>query len=162
LSYILYYTFNYFNHLYIFQMGDNQAISFTNKLHLKYPIFAVCIIGNYIVVAGGGGGKNFGVRNKVQSFEVKGGKLKAEPVYEIEYNDEIPVFIGSNPTLGLITTCINNLVVIYDFDAKDGSFVENLRLKVIEFYDHDLYANLNKFNEDNSLLAVGNTDGSLK
>ena len=38
--------------------------------YLDQPIFCLCVLKDYILVASGGGGKKFGVRNVIVSYKL--------------------------------------------------------------------------------------------
>ncbi len=130
--------------------------------YLEQPIFCLCTLNDFILVAGGGGGKKFGVRNKILSYKLINNQMSDEPCHTVEFEKEIPVFISSFEPYNIFSTCVDNITIFYKLDSATGVFSEIYRFKVMEFYNDDLYQSVCRFNNNGKLFASGSTDGTLK
>ena len=131
--------------------------------YLEQPIFCLCVLKDYVLVASGGGGKKFGVRNKIVSYRIiNDSKFSEEICHFAEYEKEIPVFISSYEPLNLFCTCIDNMTVFYNLDVSTGVFNEICRLKVMDFFDGDIYQSVCRLDNKGKFFAGGTTDGNLK
>ena len=130
--------------------------------YLEQPIFCLCVIKDYILVASGGGGKKFGVRNKIVSYRIIDDFKFSDAIHFAEFDKEIPVFISSYEPLNLFCTCIDNMTVFYTLDCSTGVFNEIMRLKVMDFFDGDVYQSVCRLDNKGKYFASGTTDGILK
>lgn len=131
--------------------------------YLEQPIFALGVLNDYVIIASGGGGKKYGVRNKILSYKIIEDKgFSEEPSHVVEFAQEIPVYIHTNEKTNYFCTCIDNLTVLYELNIQSGQFNEIFRLRVLEYFDLDVYLNLAKFDISGNYLGVGTTDGALK
>ena len=64
--------------------------------------------------------------------------------------------------LNLFCTCIDNLTVFYNLNNSNGVFEEIYRLKVMDFYDADIYQNVCRLDNKGQYMASGTSDGILK
>ena len=55
--------------------------------YLKHPIWAMLSYKDLVVVSGGGGGKNFGLRNYISVY--KFGSILEKPMYEKDTGDDL-------------------------------------------------------------------------
>jgi hypothetical protein len=130
--------------------------------YLEQPIFCLCVLKDYVLVASGGGGKKFGVRNKIVSYKITNNKFSDEICHSAEFDKEIPVFISSYEDLNLFCTCIDNMTVFYTLDVTSGEFAEACRVKVMDFFDADIYQSVSRLDNKGTYFASGGTDGMLK
>lgn len=131
--------------------------------YLEQPIFCLCVIKDYVLVASGGGGKKFGVRNKILSYQILNNyKFSEEPLCSVEFEKEIPVFISSYELLNIFCVSVDNLTVFYSLDTLNGKFHEVTRLTTMEFFDPDIYQSVGRLDNKGKYLATGTTEGILK
>jgi len=130
--------------------------------YLEQPIFCLCVLKDYVLVASGGGGKKFGVRNKIVSYKLTDNKLSDDICHQEEFEKEIPVFISSCEASNLFCTCIDNVTVFYLLDPINGKFKELKRLCAMDYFDPDIYQSVCRLDSNGSFFASGSTDGVLK
>ena len=130
---------------------------------VEQPIFCLCVLKDYVLIASGGGGARYGVRNKILSYKIiDDHKFSEDALHTAEFEKEIPVFIHSLALYDLFCTAIDNFTVFYHLDINNGSFREIARLQVIDFYDPDIYQTVCVFDATGKYFASGTTDGTLK
>jgi hypothetical protein len=129
--------------------------------YLDQPIFCLCVLKDFILVASGGGGKKFGVRNQIISFKLTDNKF-SNICHQVEFEKEIPVFISSNDETNLFCACIDNITVFYLLDVNNGTFKEIKRLTVMDYFDPDVYLSVCRLDNKGKYFASGSTDGILK
>jgi hypothetical protein len=131
--------------------------------YLDQPIFCLCVLKDYVIVASGGGGARYGVRNKIISYKIlNNDRFSEEMCHSVEYDKEIPVFIHSLESHNIFCTCIDNLTVFYQLDISNGVFQEICRLRVMDFFDAEIYQSVCKLDDMGSFFASGTTEGNLK
>jgi hypothetical protein len=131
--------------------------------YLDQPIFCLCVLKDYVLLASGGGGKKFGVPNVIVSYKIINDSQFSDNIcHTAEFEKEIPVFISSYDMLNLFCTCIDNLTVFYNLDNSNGVFEEIFRLKVMDFFDADTYQTVCRLDNKGQYMASGTTDGILK
>lgn len=129
---------------------------------LEAPIFSLSILKDYILVASGGGGAKFGVRNKILSFKIVNNAINDQACHSQEFENEIPVFIHSNENLSIFCSCMNNVTVFFSLDGATGVFKEIYRVKVMDYYDIDFFQSVCTMDTKGDYLAGGTSDGNLK
>jgi len=130
---------------------------------LEQPIFHLCVLKDYVLIASGGGGKKFAVRNKIISYKIiSDSKFADEMSHEEEYEKEIPIYINSLELHNIFCTCVDNITIFYKLNTINGNFQEIYRQKVMDFYDADNYQTVCKFDNKGEYFASGTTDGNLK
>lgn len=130
--------------------------------YLEQPIFCLCTLKDYVLIASGGGGQKFGVRNKIISYRIINNQFSDNICHSVEFEKEIPVFISSFEHLNIFCTCVDNVTIFYKLDTSTGVFIEIYKLKVIDYYDADIYQSVCKFDNKGIFFAGGTTDGILK
>jgi hypothetical protein len=131
--------------------------------YLDQPIFHLCILKDYVLIASGGGGKKFAVRNKIISYKIINDyKFSEQMSYEVEYEKEIPVYINSLQPHNIFCTCVDNLTIFYKLNTSNGEFQEIYKQKVMDYYDADNYQTVCKFDDKGEYFASGTTNGNLK
>jgi hypothetical protein len=118
------------------------------------------VLKDYVVIAAGGGGRTFGVRNKIISYKVINNTI-SDQVYQDEFEKEIPVYISSYETLDTFVVCIDNYCAFYKLNA-DGTFKQLSKLKAIDYNDSSSYVTICKFDEKGDYIATGTSDGLVK
>jgi hypothetical protein len=121
----------------------------------------LCILNDYVVSAIGGGGKKFGVRNKLISYNIKGDKLSSEPIHQIEFEKEIPLSLTTFPKLNIFATCLDDQLAFFKME-NNGAFNEIFRYKVLDYCDETIFLSVCKFSESGNYFAAGTSDGYLK
>jgi hypothetical protein len=130
--------------------------------YLEQPIFCLCVLKDYVLIASGGGGAKFAVRNQILSYKIIDNKFSDACCHYTEFEKEIPVFICSYESANIFCTCIDNITVFYSLDLSNGVFGEIHRLKISIFYDADVYQSVCRLDNQGKLFASGTTDGVLK
>jgi WD40 repeat protein len=113
-----------------------------------------------VLIAAGGGGSMFGVRNKILSYRVENNKF-SEQVFQNEFEKEIPVYITAYEKLDMFIVCVDNYCFLYKLNS-DGTFKQISKLKVLEYRDQSSYVTVCKFDDKAELLATGTSDGLIK
>jgi hypothetical protein len=116
---------------------------------------------DYVIAAIGGGGKKFGVRNKLISYSIKSDKLSSDPIHQVEFEKEIPVYISNYPKLNLFAVCLDDHFAIFKMETN-GTFNEIFRYKALDYFDIDIYLSVCKFSESGQYFAIGTSDGYIK
>jgi hypothetical protein len=119
------------------------------------------VLKDYILIAAGGGGKAYGVRNKVLSFRVNNNTI-SDQVYQDEFEKEIPVFVGSHEPLDVFVVCVDNYCVFYKLNPNDGTFKQLNKLQTMDYSDLSSYVTICKFDDKGEYVATGTSDGLLK
>jgi len=144
-------------------MSSTTTANASRLIKLDQPIFCLCLIKDFLIVASGGGGKKFGVRNKIVSYKIiNNSKISEMPSHWIEFEIGIPVFISSLDSFNLFSTCMDNVTVMFKFNTRDGTFDEVSRIVVSNYYDTDVYQSVCRFDNKGVYLGTGTTDGVLK
>lgn len=136
----------------------------SRMLIIEMPIFSIGSLSSFLIIAAGGGGKKFGVRNKILSYKISTSKSinSEEPAYSIEYEKEIPVHVSTIEKYMMFGVCLNNLCIVYSLDPSNGSFVEKFKLSVMDYHDSDTYLERFYFDPQGDLALAGCSDGMLK
>jgi hypothetical protein len=130
--------------------------------YLEQPIFCLCTLKDFVLIASGGGGKKFGVGNQIISYKILTNNQFSDVCHFAEFDKEIPVFISSFELLNVFSTCVDNITIFYKINITTGVFDEIFRLQVMDIYDADLYQSVCMFDNKGALFATGTTDGILK
>jgi WD40 repeat protein len=132
---------------------------------LEAPIYAINTINSYLLIACGGGGKKYGVRNYIYSYKINKDGFSEEPIYSIEYPTEIPLWISTYEVkeYNFFAVCMDNKTLFYKMDIQSGSFKEMYQLITMSFYNADqIYQSVCSFDLLGKRFATGTSDGILK
>jgi len=135
---------------------------FDKLIVLEVPIYDIEYLGGYMLVAGAGGGKKYGVRNYFMSFKVASNKIAKEPSGKVEYSTEIPYYIKGIPKNNTAVVCLSDSIIMYSLDINSGQLTELNKVKLLEFSSPDLYLTMFNFDDTYTYAACGNTDGLIK
>ena len=99
-------------------------MSYDNKIVLESPIFGIDYIGNYIVAICGGGGKKFGVRNYLLSYQINKDKISKDAIYKLDYGDKLATFIKSMNKNNIFIVCFDSCSITYSIELGTGEVKE--------------------------------------
>lgn len=130
-----------------------------NNRNANSPVIGLFIINNYLIVASGGGGKKFGLRNKLLSYRLS---LKgiSEVIYEKEI-DEMPVFISGLQTHSLFCVCMSNQSLFYSLNDK-GEFNEVNKIATLDIKSKEIFQSVCQMSSDGKYFGCGLNNGTLK
>jgi hypothetical protein len=119
------------------------------------------VLRDYVIIAAGGGGQKYGVRNKILSHKIINNTI-SDQVYQDEFEKEIPVFISSHENSDTFVVCLDNYSIFYKLNPTDGSFKQVNKLKIMDRSDLYNYVTICKFDEKGQFVATGTSDGVIK
>lgn len=79
--------------------------------YLRYPIWALTCYKTYVVVSGGGGGKSFGIKNKLSLFKRQ--SRFEEPLSELDTQEELAAFLDWAQQLDVIVASMGQCTIFY-------------------------------------------------
>ena len=141
---------------------------------LEVPIYHIEFLGGYLLVAGAGGGKKYGVRNYFMSFKIKNSLISKEPSNKIEFSTEIPYYIKAVPLNLTCILCLNDYINVYSLDNNNGNLTQISTIKILDYSTPDIYLSVFSLDFDINnpsyknnknkieLAASGNTEGLIK
>lgn len=118
-------------------------------------LFSIYRIEDKLLVACGGGDKKFGVKNKINMYQIESGYISKNLVEE--NLDQIPEFIEGIPSKKIFGTCCKNKIIFYSISPDNNSFKNIYTLNINQ---EDISLDCFKINED--ILATGDDNGSLR
>ncbi len=132
--------------------------TYDDRIVLESPIFGIDYIKGYIIAICGGGGKKVGVRNYLQIHKITKEKIVSQPIYKLEYENRLPLFIKSFNKHDFFCVCFDDCTIFYNIDISSGEVIENKEIKV------DKLNNLSILSLDtaDSFIATGGSFGELQ
>jgi WD40 repeat protein len=125
------------------------------EIDVKSPIFSLYIIKDKLIVACGGGGKKFGIINKILVYQLHTGYI-GETLIEKEL-DEIPEYIEGIPSKNIFCYISKNKIVFNSL-ANDYKSFQAIYTLTINPEDNILKC----FKIEENLLAIGDDNGAIK
>lgn len=126
---------------------------------LKSPIFGLFIINNYLIVASGGGGKQYGVKNKLFTYKLSSNGI-SEVISEKEVED-LPVFISGLQLKSLFCVCMSNASHFYSINNK-GEFNEVYHIETLPIKSKEIFQSVGQMSIDGEYFCCGTNTGILK
>ena len=115
--------------------------------YLPFPIWSLCLYKNWVLLSGGGGGKKFGIKNKLMLYK----PYTMEILKELDTGEELVVSLISISTKDLIISGIGKDIAIY-------KITNNLEINSLARFPCDLTKNVGKirsFSQEKMLISGG-------
>lgn len=133
---------------------------YNNLVLFDVPITSIDYLGNFLIISGGGGGKKFGVKNFMNSYNVKNNLISKVVSFSHEFKTEIPNFIKAIKSFNLILVCLTNCISVFSMDLNTGSMNYLEDITITNYTTDEIY--LSTLTLDSKNLIVGSSDGNVK
>lgn len=124
--------------------------------YLDFPLFSIFHWGPFVFVSGGGGGKQYGLINRICCY--KAAPVLTELIKELDTDTKLASnMVKAKRGKNQFAVCFGQKVALFSIDGKTGDF-DQLDEKQADFVeDGDL--NAIEYSIDNSMIVTGGDDG---